>query len=617
MLKMKACYCLLTLLALPICAPVTASEFDPQQHMDMDEIEVGMRGYALTVFHGTKIEKFDVEVVSVVRNVSIKRDAFLIRCLDERFDVANVVQGVSGSPVFFNDRLAGAMAFGYKFSVEPLYGVTPIRDMFETRESVQPRKKNRQANRSQGNRIDHGRYSNLMADTLLSQRELQQMAIAAGLAASTGASDDTGGLMTLPVPIASSGFSTRATEHIRQIIPGWNVAQSVASSDATSGNSGASVQLERGSVLTIPLVMGDISLAVTGTTTEVIGDRVYGFGHPWNGIGDSFWPMGTGMIHTFVNTITISHKMGSPLDIVGVIRGDEAPSIYGKVGEPIELAKVQVEVEWPYINQQKQFEFDLVKDDLFSGFLGPAIMVNCMTYRGELPLQHCISYEGVMEYEGLEPLTYKNVSSRMMLFDIGMDVQLTMLMLLNNPWQAVPLERLTFKAVIEDVDQVQILKSAQMPVRHYQPGETVTSQALLEPRRGEVEEKSISLKLPENTPDGKYKISVGSFLNFRRNLQQAQPHRFAAFDAADVRRILQERLSLPRNALYISMPIKPVGVAVEGQPLMDLPASRAALLIDKSRGQISSPIRDFIHSSVDTDYVIDGNYTFEIEVKRE
>jgi hypothetical protein len=617
MLNVKMCSCFLILGAIFVCPPTRATEFDPQQHMDIDEIEVGMRGYGLTVFHGTKIEKFEVEVVSVVRNMGIKRDAFLIRCLDERFDVAKVVQGVSGSPVFLNDRLAGAMAFGYKFSVEPLYGVTPIRDMFETRDSVQPREKNRHASRSQGSRIDQDRYSNLMADTLLSHGELQQMAVAAGLAASTETSDDTGGLIALPVPIASSGFSAQATDQIRQIIPGWNVAQSVASSDTPSGNSSASVQLERGSVLTIPLVMGDISLAVTGTTTEVIGDRVYGFGHPWNGIGDSFWPMGTGMIHTFVNTITISHKMGSPLDIVGVIRGDEAPSVYGKVGEPIELAKVQVEVEWPYINQQEQFEFDLVKDDLFSGFLGPAIMVNCMTYRGELPLQHCISYEGTMEYEGLEPLTYKNVSSRMMLFDIGMDVQLTMLMLLNNPWQAVPLERLTFKAVIEDVDRVQILKSAQMPVRHYQPGETVTSQVRLEPRRGEVEEKTISLKLPEETPGGKYKVSVGSFLNFRRNLQQAQPHRAAAFDAADVRRILQERLSLPRNALYISMPINPVGVAVEGQPLMDLPASRAALLIDKSRAQANSPIRNFIHSSIETEHVVDGNHTFEIEVKRE
>jgi len=286
-------------------------------------------------------------------------------------------------------------------------------------------------------------------------------------------------------------------------------------------------------------------------------------------------------------------------------------------GEPIEMAQVRVEVEWPYINQQEAFEFNLVQDDLFSGFLGPAILVNCMTYRGELPLDHAISYEGVMDFEGLEPLAFNNFSTRMLLLDIGMDVQQTMLLLLNNPWHAVPLKRLTFKAVIEDVDRGQALKSVQMPVRHYQPGETVTAGALLEPKRDDTVEKTISLKLPEDTPDGKYKVNIGSFLNFRRNLQQAQPHLTAAFDAADVGRILQKRLNLPRNGLYMSMAMKPVGIAVEGQPLVDLPASRGALLIDKSRGRVTSPIRDFIHSYIETDYVVSGNYTFEIEVKQE
>ena len=107
------------------------TDFDPRLHIDVDQLKPGMQGYGLTVFQGIEPERFELEIVSILHTFDVKRKAILIRCLDERFTLAKVVAGVSGSPVFFNDKLAGAMAFAWAYNEEPLYGVTPIREMLD------------------------------------------------------------------------------------------------------------------------------------------------------------------------------------------------------------------------------------------------------------------------------------------------------------------------------------------------------------------------------------------------------------------------------------------------------------------------------------------------------
>ena len=114
-------------------AKTAENKIDTDRYIDISKIHTGMRGDGLTVFQGTQVERFDVEVVSVMKNYMPKRNAILIRCLDERFIKSRGVEGVSGSPVYFEGKLAGAMAFGWSFSEEPLYGVTPIDEMLAVR----------------------------------------------------------------------------------------------------------------------------------------------------------------------------------------------------------------------------------------------------------------------------------------------------------------------------------------------------------------------------------------------------------------------------------------------------------------------------------------------------
>ena len=108
--------------------------WDPAKYISIDEIQPGMEAYCLTVYKGTEVEKFPMEVLDVVRNIMPGKDVILVQGTDERFIHTGPVAGCSGSPVYVKGRLAGALAFGWLYSKDPLYGVTPIKEMLRVRE---------------------------------------------------------------------------------------------------------------------------------------------------------------------------------------------------------------------------------------------------------------------------------------------------------------------------------------------------------------------------------------------------------------------------------------------------------------------------------------------------
>src|SRR5438552_10449358 len=122
-------------LAEPATRP-SQSLFNPARHMRVSEVHPGMKGYGLSVFKGTTIEKFDVEVVSVLHNFNPKRDVILVRCGGQNLEHTGAIAGMSGSPIFLRDdqgrmRMIGAFAYGFPLAKDPVGGVQPIEYMLE------------------------------------------------------------------------------------------------------------------------------------------------------------------------------------------------------------------------------------------------------------------------------------------------------------------------------------------------------------------------------------------------------------------------------------------------------------------------------------------------------
>lgn len=611
----------LVIIAVAACGVLSAdidsrTRFDQQRYIDIDQIKSGMRGYGLTVFQGTRPERFEVVVVSVIRNTSHigpKRGAILIRCEDKRFDLAKGVQGVSGSPVFFDGKMAGAMAFGWKNGEEPLYGVTPIREMLEVRHTGEAGKqKNRDTVKFS---FDPSLYRGLMRDVLLEPDQTQKLVSGwSPIRQNVQEREVATGLTALPLALTVSGINEQTAGRLRKWIPSISASMGTTSADITAKWTGK-IELERGGTLTIPQIVGDFNLAVLGTVTEVVGDRVYGFGHAWNADGATLWPMGTGYVHTFVNLKTMSFKLGQPVEVVGTIQADEAAAVYGQVGAQPPMVPAHIEVEWSHLDRRENFKMRIAQNQRSDPLLATIAGVNAVLYRGGLPWDHTIRYQIEMRFEGIPPLSFENISSQSDVLDIIGDLIEPLGLILNNPWKEIKLTGMKMKAAISDEAGVARIKSAQLNQRIFQPGQTVIVSLVLQPLRRPTCGVRISLPLPSDLPPGRYKINLGSDLNYRRALQDAQPHRYIAYDADDIQRILQERLSLGRNELYMTMLLPQKGLAIEQDELPCLPGSRSMLLNDKSRKTAVTQFRPLLSNKIDTDYVIVGKQLFDIEVR--
>ena len=595
----------------PITLP--GGDLDEQRYIGIDQIKPQMTGYGLTVFSGMTPERFDIIVVSVLKNFSAKRDAILIKCIDERFDIARGVQGVSGSPVYFDGRLAGAMAFGWAYSEEPLYGVTPIKQMLDVRSAAAPRLTNTGRG---GDMFDRSGYQNMMRDVLLTPQQIRHLVTQAGLG-QTNFSDShaTAGLTPLPVAMAFSGLSAAAVRRAPQMLGGLGFLTGPTAA-AQNTSAARNHQLQPGSTLTIPLITGDINGAVLGTVTEVVGNAVYGFGHGWNANGAAAWPMGTGYVHTFVSRQNISFKLGQAVEVIGAIRADQAAGIYGNIGNTVDMVPMTIEVTAPDDNHSEHFQVQLAQDERADPILAAASLMGAILQKGELPRDHTISYDIEMSFDVADTIRFENVSSGHDIGEILTEVLSPLALLLNNPWQPVKLTAVNARATVNSIDSVAIIKSAQLSQLNFKPGQTVTAQVELEPRRARPTQASISLQLPADLPDGKYKLALGSARTYQQQLRTARRDRYLAFDAQDVQRILQERLTIRRDRLYMSLIELRQGLAIEGAPLPALPASKAMLLIDKSRHRIMTGFRPLIAANVATDYIIDGGATFNIVVER-
>lgn len=607
-----------------------AADSEAERYISIDEIEPGMRGYGLTVFAGTKVERFAVVAVSVTRNLgrsssgafNAKRNAIIIRCDDDRFRLGKMVQGVSGSPIYFDDRLAGAMAFGWASSEEPLYGVTPIGEMLEVRQSGRRGNSAGKTSRPDGGAraiFDSSLYHDLMREVLLEESDMQRLARAAGLASQSDADGDIGGgLVALPLALATGGLSGAALEYLHDYVGGLNWGSGLPAGRFSAGGTspaGPGVTLTAGATLTIPLVTGDMSMAVLGTVTTVVGNEVYAFGHSWNGDGPVSWPMGTGYIHTFVNRKTMSFKLGEALDIVGTIGVDETAAVYGEIGDCPTLTPMTIKVNDPLSGYREEFVVEMAQDELAGPFLAATVAASAILQRGGLPRKHTLKYHVEMDLDGVDRISFDNISSGVGPKHVIDDVLSPLALLLNNPWKEVKVTGAQMEVSISDEDSIAVIKSARLGRRLYRPGETVRVQLTLEPWRRGVQTYELTLPLPKNLAEGTYKINVGGEREYRQQLRTAQPQRYRAFNAGDVQRILLERLCLGRNNLYMAMILPGEGLALENESLPALPPSRAMMLTDKSRRRASSPFRPLAEAQIATDFMVVGGESFEIEVR--
>lgn len=544
---------------LVLLATAAASAQEAAPTMPIEEIERGQLGYGLSVFEGSDPERFSVEVLGVMKDSGPGQSFILARLSGQGLEKTGVIAGMSGSPVYVEDRLVGAVAFAWPFTQGAVGGITPIDSMLALSEvEIAP-----SSPVTSSLPTLPGELRTAELDSELLRRELEQFN------ASLPGEARSGLLWSL------SGFGERSRSFVEQALAG--VAPTGEASDNTS------TDLLPGSAVAGVLVNGDLKLAVTGTVTERIDDEILAFGHAFLGQGPIRLPMAAAEVVTVLSSQFLSFKIANIGPVVGAFDLDRSSGVRGRLGAVAETIPLTVSLEG-----LGQADFQMMLADV-PAYLPILVAISSLgaldatTRSGgaqgvDLSVRWELDRYPPVELEQSFDGSSAGLSAAIYLFLMTNYV-------VNNPLEEVRLDRVSVELTQHaEPRTVRILRgfANRSTVK---PGEQIDVTLEMQPFRGETYKESFPVQLPQELPSGTYSLMIGDGVTMdalRQQVEQRLPE--------DFEQSLEIVRDFHSNRDLVLLGLAPAwGLSLSGRVLPRLPSSMRRLWQGVSPG-VATPL---------------------------
>jgi hypothetical protein len=631
-----------------IIAPSAASAdqavkplFDSATMMRVDDVRPGMKGYGLSVFSGIRPEKFEAEVVGVRHRVFPGQDIILCKLSSPYLLDIGVIAGMSGSPVYMEDKLIGAVAYGWTNSKEPLAGVTPIESMLEVFGSTPAEPGSGQPSRDTGGNLQaYSAY--LEMRRTLSLKSLMESPGASsfsfmaselsGLRGSPAGEPETVTMQPLATPLFVSSSSPVTLGILEKLFAGMNVqavAGGVSGGAAPSARSlnspGGPVdnlqaladELAGGYGLAVPMIEGDLNMAGVGTVTWRKGSRLIAFGHPMFQFGSVSFPMAPARVNALVRSSVRPFKVGEPLGQIGAIRQDRLPAIGAVFGESVPMIPVHATVDDAKYQGRRDFSFRVMADrDLAPGFAMSAIG-EAIAAAGRAGGDTAALFRYSAAFDDGTTITREDYLADdsggvTAAFAVGSDVGVMM----TNPFKRVTATDVAFTIRLADkLPQARIV-SASLDRDFYRPGDTVRATWELQPYRREPVRMAFEFPLPGNLPDNDYALSISDAATRMATESSRNPGAERIIDYASLVRALKR--NFPANKVFLTVQDRDTGAAVRGEEMPKLPGSVIGTLESSTNSPYYAPVRGnlLVDADVATEYEVGGAESLAVRVTR-
>jgi hypothetical protein len=590
-----------TMLCLFFISHICLAEIDKKRYITIDEIKPGMDAVCLTVYKGVEIEKFPLKVIDVVRNFEPGRSAILVIGTDERFIHTGPVAGCSGSPVYIDGRLAGATAFGWGFAKDPLYGVTPIAEMLE-------------AGKEKSNNSESSKLFVVPSEDFLKPVSLKNSYNK--LLSFRRQSPQTGGLTYLPCPIAT----TLPQSSVSAFTGGLESFGLMSAAGGSAGSTGAGLEqysnlkMQPGGIISVPLVYGDIDFAAIGTITEVVGNKVYGFGHSFLGQGDLDVPMATGYVHTVVANIVRSFKLGQTIDIKGALYADQSAAIVGTIGRKAKTIPMKITVE-RFNDKPRQYNCQVASHRYFTPLLTAISIEGTAKMFGELPIDHSIYYKTSIGIDGYDAISIENFSTTQDLEACLSDIIGALTIIMNNPYDRCDITSLDIELKVLDKTAISHIWSLDVSDATVKPGQTITITTTLESYLTGHKSYKQTMTMPKDIRPGNYKIIAGGVNDYIEFIIGSAPYKYTAQNLPSLISIINDVGNIQRNGLYIVLTLPSGGIALENAELPELPLSKAMLLNSNKRSMPTMPAVKWLEEKIAVDSIVIDSRMIDITVE--
>ncbi len=588
----------------------------PETYWSVDDVKAGMKGQGKSVVKGVKIETFDAEVLGVLRNINPGRDLILCRLSGMNLEKTGVIQGMSGSPIYIDGKLLGAVAYAWAFGKEPVAGVTPFVQMVEyaaaheRRELAEAKQKPKRLGLARPIFLDGREYTE--ATIVNDHREPQPTSVGDGL-----------WLVPLKTPVMTSGMSARSLAILKDHFGPLGMIP--VQGGALSANIPAAerdIKLAPGSALSVAMITGDFDMSGIGTVTHVEGKRVYGFGHPMMGLGACELPMMTGYTHTIMSRLTLSFKMGAPIRTVGVINADTSTCIAGWLDRTPDMLPLSSTIIREPEGKAHTINVKIARLRMLQGPLVHVALTNSVDMEGNFPDEMSARVKARVEIDGHEPLVMDDwfagpnfVGDRaaaMLYAPLGMLVQ----QLGSNSFETMRVKSVDCTTEVHPGRRAADIESTELESDTLAPGDTVKAIVTLRPFKGPKQRITLELKLPADLADGNYVALIGDDLNNARAELRDNPHLGNPQTLEHQLQMLRLQLAAKRTSLVMRVPMNSgAGVTVGGKTLPNLPPSMVQILSSSKRSNTQTINTALVARSA-TNYVIQGADTLRFTVAK-
>ena len=611
--------------AIAVCALFgacsNADEPDPKTYWDVREIRPGMKGIGRTVMQGTKLDEFQAEVLGVMRDVSPGRDMVLCRLKGCNLEHAGIIQGMSGSPIYIEGKLLGAVAFAWEFAKDPIAGITPFQQMIQYVRS-NDRRITAESKDSHAGAVRASSWPQLMplVEGLADDAAQGAWPRALPFAVSGGA---LAGMTPIVTPLAASGFSPQALALLGERLRPLGMAP-MAGGAATARiiREEGDHPLVPGSPLSIAMVTGDFDLSGIGTVTHVEGNRVYGFGHPMLSLGACDLPMMTGYIHTVYPRASVSMKMGSPLKVVGVIDTDVSTSVAGRIGPKPDMLPLSVKVKSSRYADAQSYHVEIIREPMLVSSLVMAVLTNAIDTEGNLPEELTAHLSASIRLKDADPITITDTfSGQRYSGPLGASALFSPLasivsILVRNPIAPVRIESIECDVQIEPGRKVALIESVRLSSETIEPGHDLRAFVTLKPHKGPRETSEIKIPIPRDFPEGPSEVVVSDAMNSVRRQFRNNPAILDPTSIESLIRAIRMQTDPKHKAVYLHIPSPERGLSVKGQPLPNLPGSVRSAFASK-RETPMPPIRSDIAAVLPVSWVVEGMQTLRFTVAKD
>lgn len=561
---------------------LTTGVVQSQEIMGLNQIKPGMEGIGKTVFHGFKVETFKVKVIDILKDQGLNRDLILVKTGGEQIDqIGGIAAGMSGSPVYINGKLIGAIGYGWQFSDHHYALVTPIEQMLALFENTDEDK-----------------------EVIFKNERLQ-------------------------TPLFVSGLTGRSFEKLKEELAplGMRLLQGGGLTEVGEN----SFSLEPGSAIAVLLARGDVNVASIGTLTYMNDNRILAFGHPFYNKGEVSYLLSGAYINGIIPSSQQPFKLGSPTSkLIGTITEDRGSGIVGELNRYPKIIPLRINVVDKELARKNNVNVQLVRDESLLTPLATNIALQTIDStldrigRGTARVKIKVMGHGLPELEVIRENIYYSQGdiAAISIADFNQLINL----ISSNPFKKINLIDIYLEIEVSKEDKVALVQEARVLNEKIYPGDSVEIEVTIHPYRDEPFTRTVNIKLPEDIEPGLTSLVIeGGYtsqsyqVTSEEGMDSGELNQAVIDGYKDFESIIKDFLERPRNNEMIIQvyPNYPVSVQETEEVEKKENSQKEEKEPDPEKDKVAEQNHEQpeIKEVVEFKYVLEGNLTLDINIE--